>query len=220
MSSILIRTAVIVLLLAVLGLGTGLLFGAGWGWSFFSLGLVGLLVHYVRHLNLLRQWASRSLTEAVPEGSGAWEEVFTLLYRRQRAETARNRQLAHSLARSRQAGRALPYGVAILDAEYRIVWCNDSCEAHFRHRRRSRCRPADHQPRASAGIRRERFARAAHPAHRAGGVPGNGAGTQARSGTLARLPEHHGRAKPAHAAHHRRPADAVHARIGAGAAAR
>ncbi len=42
-----------------------------------------------------------------------------------------SRQLAHSLARSRQAGRALPYGVAILDAEYRIVWCNDSCEAHF-----------------------------------------------------------------------------------------
>src|SRR5712691_7129964 len=131
MSSILIRTAVLVLLLAVLAFGTGLLFGAVWGWSLFSVGLAGLLVHHVRHLSLLRQWASRSLTEAVPEGSGAWEEVFTLLYRRQRADAARSRQLAHSLARSRQAGRALPYGVAILDAEYRIVWCNDSCEAHF-----------------------------------------------------------------------------------------
>jgi len=131
MSNILVRTAVAVLVLAVLAIGTGFLFGLGWGWAFFSLGLVGLLVHHVRHLGLLRQWASRSLTAAVPEGRGAWEEVFTLLYRRQRAETARNRQLAHSLARSRQAGRALPYGVAILDAEYRIVWCNDSCEAHF-----------------------------------------------------------------------------------------
>ncbi len=40
MSSILIRTAVVVLLLAVLGFGTGLLVGAGWGLSFFSLGLV------------------------------------------------------------------------------------------------------------------------------------------------------------------------------------
>src|SRR6266446_4846067 len=118
MSSILMRTAIVVLLLAVLGFGTGLLFGAGWGWSLFSLGLIGLLLHHVRHLRLLRQWASRSLAEAVPEGSGAWEEVFTLLYRRQRAEAARSRQLAHSLARSRQAGRALPYGVAILDAEY------------------------------------------------------------------------------------------------------
>src|SRR5712691_2588337 len=131
MSSILMRTAIVVLLLAVLAFGTGLLFGAVWGWSLFSLGLIGLLLHHVRHLSLLRQWASRSLAEAVPEGTGAWEEVFTLLYRRQRAEAARSRQLAHSLARSRQAGRALPYGVAILDAEYRIVWCNDSCEAHF-----------------------------------------------------------------------------------------
>ena len=131
MSSILIRIVAVVLLLAALGFGTGLLFGAGWGWSLFSLGLIGLLVHHVRHLDLLRQWASRSLTEAVPEGTGAWEEVFTLLYRRQRVEAARNHQLARSLARSRQAGRALPYGVAILDAEYRIVWCNDSCEAHF-----------------------------------------------------------------------------------------
>src|SRR6266516_684209 len=32
---------------------------------------------------------------------------------------------------ARPLARALPYGVAILDAEYRIVWCNDSCEAHF-----------------------------------------------------------------------------------------
>src|ERR1700694_3509321 len=131
MSNILVRTAVAVLVLGVLAIGTGSLLGLGWGWSLFSLGLIGLLVHHVRHLGLLRQWASRSLTEAVPEGTGAWEEVFTLLYRRQRAETARSRQLAHSLARSRQAGRALPYGVAILDAEYRIVWCNDSCEPHL-----------------------------------------------------------------------------------------
>jgi two-component system phosphate regulon sensor histidine kinase PhoR len=57
--------------------------------------------------------------------------VFTALYRRQRSEISERRRLAQSLARSRQAGRALPYGVAILDAEYRIVWCNDSCEAHF-----------------------------------------------------------------------------------------
>src|SRR3979490_3534280 len=131
MSDILVRSAVAVLFLAGLAIGTGVLVDPVWGWLLFSLGLIGLLAHHVRHLRLLRQWASRPLTEAVPEGSGAWEEVFTLLYRRQRAETARSRQLAPSLARSRQAGRALPYGVALLDAEYRIFWCNDPCEAHF-----------------------------------------------------------------------------------------
>src|SRR5260370_31855367 len=131
MSNILVRSAGAGLFLAGRGIGSGFLVNPVWGWSLLSLGLVGLLALHVRHLRLLRQWASRSLTEAVPEGTGAWEEVFTLLYRRQRAETARSRQLAHSLARSRQAGRALPYGVAILDADRRIVWCNDSFEAHF-----------------------------------------------------------------------------------------
>jgi two-component system phosphate regulon sensor histidine kinase PhoR len=131
MSELLVRTAVSVLLLAALALAAGLVAGATWGWSLFSLGLVALLAHHVRHLGMLRNWASRPLSAKVPEGTGAWRSVFTLLYRRQRAEIGRRRQLARTLARSRQAGRALPYGVAILDAECRITWCNDSCEAHF-----------------------------------------------------------------------------------------
>ncbi|HZF20674.1 MAG TPA: phosphate regulon sensor histidine kinase PhoR [Burkholderiales bacterium] len=131
MSNVLVRTAIVVVLFGALAFGAGVLFGAEWGWASLAFVFLGLLVHHVRHLQLLHAWASRSLTESVPEGKGAWEEVFTLLYRRQRSEISERRKLAHSLARSRQAGRALPYGVAILDAEYRIVWCNDSCEAHF-----------------------------------------------------------------------------------------
>jgi two-component system phosphate regulon sensor histidine kinase PhoR len=127
----LLRTAVIVLLLALVAFVAGLSRGAAWGWALFSVGLAGLVVHHVRHLHRLREWASRSLTESVPEGTGTWQEVFTLLYRRERAEVGQRQQLARLLARSRQAGRALPYGVAILGAEHRIVWCNDSAEAHF-----------------------------------------------------------------------------------------
>ncbi|HUL90959.1 MAG TPA: phosphate regulon sensor histidine kinase PhoR [Burkholderiales bacterium] len=126
-----VRTVIAAALAAIVAFGTGLLLGPEWGWSLFSLALLGLVLHHAWHVQLLRRWASLSLTEAVPEGTGVWGEVFTLLYRRQRAEIAERRKLAHSLARSRQAGRALPYGVAILDSEYRIVWCNDSCEAHF-----------------------------------------------------------------------------------------
>jgi two-component system, OmpR family, phosphate regulon sensor histidine kinase PhoR len=131
MSNILIRTAIVVLLSATIAFGAGVFFGSEWGWSLFSLVLIGLLLRHGRNLDLLRRWASSSLGESVPEGTGAWEEAFTLLHRRQRAEIEQRRKLAHSLARSRQAGRALPYGVAILDSEYRIVWCNDSCEGHF-----------------------------------------------------------------------------------------
>jgi two-component system phosphate regulon sensor histidine kinase PhoR len=105
--------------------------GPAWGWAAFSLGLAGLLLGHARHLRVLARWASRPLAEPVPEGTGAWQDVFTLLHRRQRAEVRRRRTLARTLARSKQAGRALPYGVAILDTEYRIVWCNDSSEGHF-----------------------------------------------------------------------------------------
>jgi two-component system phosphate regulon sensor histidine kinase PhoR len=131
MSDILIRTAIAVLLLSVPALGCGLLWGSAWGWALFSLGVVALLASHVWQLGRLRDWASGSLADSVPEGSGVWEEIFALLYRRQRAETSERHQLARLLARSRQAGRALPYGVAILDPENRIVWCNDSCEAHL-----------------------------------------------------------------------------------------
>src|SRR5215467_1633577 len=131
MSNILIRTAIVALVSVAAAFGEGFMFGPEWGWALLAAVFLVLLLHHARHLNLLRRWASRSLTESVPEGTGAWEEVFTLLYRRQRAEIEQRGQLARSLARSRQAGRALPYGVAILDSESRIVWCNDSCGTHF-----------------------------------------------------------------------------------------
>jgi len=45
MSNILVRSAVAVLFLAGLAIGTGFLVDPVWGWSLFSLGLVGLLAH-------------------------------------------------------------------------------------------------------------------------------------------------------------------------------
>lgn len=131
MSDLLARTAFVVLGIGLLAFAVGIVADPAWGWVLSSVGLLGLVAYHVRHLGLLREWAGRSLTESVPEGSGAWEEVFTLLYRRHRTEVSHRQKLARLLARSRQAGRALPYGVTILGAEHRIVWCNDSAEAHF-----------------------------------------------------------------------------------------
>jgi len=131
MRDLLVRFALVVLGIALLALTVGIVAGPAWGWALSSLGLLGLLAHHTRHLWLLRQWAGRPLAESVPEGSGVWEEAFALLYRRQRAEVRHRQKLARLLARSRQAGRALPYGVTILGAEHRILWCNDSAQAHF-----------------------------------------------------------------------------------------
>jgi two-component system, OmpR family, phosphate regulon sensor histidine kinase PhoR len=118
-------------LLAAMALAAGALLGATGGWAALAIMLAALALHHARNLRLLERWAAAPASEEVPEGSGAWRDVFTLIHKRQRAEIRQRRQLARLLARSRQAGRALPYGVAILDGEYRIVWCNDSSETHF-----------------------------------------------------------------------------------------
>ncbi|HEY6865596.1 MAG TPA: phosphate regulon sensor histidine kinase PhoR [Burkholderiales bacterium] len=130
MNDPLVRTLAALALLAVPALAAGLLFGPAWGWAVFSLGLAAVLLSHARHLRLLARWAA-GLAPDVPEGTGMWQEALTLLYRRERAGLRRRRALARLLARSRRAGRALPYGMAILDAEHRILWCNDSSERHL-----------------------------------------------------------------------------------------
>jgi PAS domain-containing protein len=115
----------------LVALVAGLALAPAWGWALFSTCSPYSSFHHVRNLDRLSDWARSSLAESVPESIGAWEDVFTMLHRRKRDEVGRRRQLARLLARSRRAGRALPYGLAIVDDEYRILWCNDSSESHF-----------------------------------------------------------------------------------------
>src|SRR6185503_8789436 len=115
MNDILARTLLILAGFAAASLALGLLLGASFGWG---------------HIGLLRRWAMHADTE-VPGGTGAWDGIFALLYRQRRLDARSRLQLARSLALSKQVGRALPYGVAILDQQNRITWCNDSAEAHF-----------------------------------------------------------------------------------------
>src|SRR4051812_17498338 len=130
MNDPLVRTLAAAALIAVPALAAGLVSGPAWGWAVLSVGLFALLASHARHLRRLARWAAGEVSE-VPEGTGVWQDVLSLLYRRERAQVRRRRTLARLLARSRRAGRALPYGMAILDAEHRIVWCNDSSESQF-----------------------------------------------------------------------------------------
>jgi two-component system phosphate regulon sensor histidine kinase PhoR len=130
MSGMLARTLFGTACAALAGLVLGLLLGASYGWGFFCIVLLGFLAHHVRHIVLLRRWLLDGNAE-VPAGAGIWDEIFALLYRQRRAEARQRAQLGQALAQAKEVGRALPYGVAILDEEHRIVWCNDSAEDHF-----------------------------------------------------------------------------------------
>lgn len=131
MDHLLLRTLVSVSLIAVAALLIGLVFGATPGWVSFSSGVLVLLFHQIWHVDRLARWLQRPTPGKVPDGRGIWDYVFALLHRFERTQTKQHQQIAKTLARFRQAGRAHPDGVVILDADNRIEWCNDTAEAHF-----------------------------------------------------------------------------------------
>ncbi len=131
MNHLLFRSVIAVALIAVAAFVCGLIFGETAGWAAFSGGVVLLLFHHLRNVALLARWLHEPVAGKVPAGSGAWEYIFALLYRFERVQSRQHQQLARTLVRFRQAGRAHPDGVAILDADNRIEWCNDTAETHF-----------------------------------------------------------------------------------------
>ena len=108
-----------------------LAFGADAGWAFFACGLLVLLGYHARNLGRLLGWLSRPEAGAVPGTIGVWDDAFAFLHRRERRHAQERQRLSRLVVRYGQAGRALPDGVVILDAENRIEWCNEKAERRF-----------------------------------------------------------------------------------------
>ena len=94
-------------------------------------GLAVALYRQFRELGKLRRWASQSRLDDPPEAAGDWGEVFNFLHRHRRATLKQRRELARLMVRSRRGAQALPYGVVVLDAGYRLDWCNDAARDHL-----------------------------------------------------------------------------------------
>ena len=94
--------------------------------------LLGALLRlHLREFNKLKRWAFQSRLDDPPEAGGSWGEVFNALHRHRRTMLKRRRELAQLMVRSRRGAQALPYGVAVLDADYRLDWCNESARDHL-----------------------------------------------------------------------------------------
>jgi len=105
--------------------------GLLWGWRGVAAVLaLALLFHTVQIAALLR-WLRRPARDALPAGRGLWEEAFATLHRHLKDRDEERERLRAALARFRDAGRALPDGVVILDREYRIEWANPTAARHF-----------------------------------------------------------------------------------------
>lgn len=92
--------------------------------------LAAALYGQLRQRRELRDWLDDPRRE-IPEGRGAWREVFSRLQRLRRDEQRERAALGGSLDRFRQAAQALPDGVVLLDGDGRIEWLNASACRHF-----------------------------------------------------------------------------------------
>ena len=89
-------------------------------------GLAVALFRQLREFGKLKRWAAQTRLIDPPEADGDWGEVFNNLHRHRRTALKRRRELAQLMVRTRRGAQALPYGVAVLDADFRLVWCNEA----------------------------------------------------------------------------------------------
>lgn len=109
-------------------------------WYFFgpivglSAGLVCVLILIViqlQYLYLLSAWLDHPDSEKLPDGWGAWTDIFSRLYRLRRDDERNRTELTEWLARFRQAMSLLPDGVVIMDDVLFLEWCNPAAERHL-----------------------------------------------------------------------------------------
>lgn len=117
------------LILAALLLGW--LAGPMWGLGLVALGALVMLGIHLRHLGRLAAWLERPTLDTVPDGLGAWSEVFARIYRTRRATEQNERRLQDKEERFRRTISALPEGLVLVDAALQIEWCNPVAERDF-----------------------------------------------------------------------------------------
>ncbi len=110
------------------------------GWYFWGvtagliLALVGMVVLVcvqLHYLLMLSDWLDHPSSARLPDGWGAWTEIFSRLYKLRRGDEKNQAELAEWLARFRQAMSLLPDGVVIMDDVMFLEWCNPVAEKHL-----------------------------------------------------------------------------------------
>jgi len=115
---------------ALAAAAVGWIAGVEYGLATFSVLLLILLLAESRRLHELAYWLEHGEAPEPPRARGAWDRLHALLHRTRRESARREAELVDMLKRWREAARALPDGVVILD-EDRIAWCNDTARLHL-----------------------------------------------------------------------------------------
>jgi len=120
--------------LALTAVGAAVLwffFGAVAALSAAVLVLLAAVLMQLGYLYRLSGWLDAPRTEKLPDGWGAWTDIFSRLYRLHRDDEKNRAELSEWLARFRQAMSLLPDGVVIMDDVLFLEWCNPVAERHL-----------------------------------------------------------------------------------------
>ena len=96
----------------------------------FGLGMLLRWYLFMRNLAAFQRWLLQP-EAPVPDGSGLWEDAFSMLNKMMRTHRKQREQHAAALLKMEQATSALPEGVVILDEADHIEWCNLLAQQHF-----------------------------------------------------------------------------------------
>ena len=101
------------------------------GLLFALVGMMVLVCVQLHYLLMLSDWLDHPSSARLPDGWGAWTEIFSRLYKLRRGDEKNQAELAEWLARFRQAMNLLPDGVVIMDDVMFLEWCNPVAEKHL-----------------------------------------------------------------------------------------
>ncbi len=93
--------------------------------------IIGLLIYLARHvfwLHQLQVWFKNPTINLVPEGTGAWQDIFTTLLQYARSNASNQAQLGFALERFNLTANAIPDGLVILGSSNQIEWCTPRAE--------------------------------------------------------------------------------------------
>lgn len=106
-------------------------FGMAVGLTCSLLGMMALVLVQLQYLYRLSSWLDNPDSSKLPDGWGAWTDIFSRLYRLRRDDEKNRTELTEWLARFRQAMNLLPDGVVIMDDVLFLEWCNPVAEQHL-----------------------------------------------------------------------------------------
>jgi two-component system phosphate regulon sensor histidine kinase PhoR len=89
-----------------------------------AVGAAAIVAFHVRHQLLVHRWAKGPLDAPVPEGRGSWTTTLDAIHRRVKLRSAYQRDLKLLIDRFQRASDAIPDGIVVLDAQFRIGWSN------------------------------------------------------------------------------------------------